>query len=225
MRTGIVVAAVAGAVAAPLVAQECETDRSSGHSGWHDQATALAALEDELAAILTDAGQAPLGSVVLRWSDGDEPEVERPMVSVPRAAEQSFAEAIRRSAPRVRGEHSEVRIDFGAPRPDLWPDRTERCDPELDNVAEAGGLLAQVMAGAIQREGKARPAGRVRLDFWVLVDWTGRVTAIEFREDQGTWNWLVPYLEAMGPALRYRPATLNGAARTAWVAQQFELEF
>ncbi|MDH3732224.1 MAG: hypothetical protein OEU54_01775 [Gemmatimonadota bacterium] len=221
----------AGALAAalwagPAAAQECAIERGPDHGSWHERARSLIAFEEELAGVLREAGQAPLGSIAIR-TGGDGPAgIERRMLTVPAEAEDAFSAVLARiiDAPTLASEET-LWIDFGAPRPELWPDRTEICGPELDNVAEAGALLAQVMAGAIQREGKARPAGRVRLDFWVLVDWTGRVSEIEFREDQGTWSWLVPYLEAMAPALRYRPATLNGAPRTTWVPQQFELEF
>jgi hypothetical protein len=85
--------------------------------------------------------------------------------------------------------------------------------------------VAWVVAGAIQRERKARPAGRVHIRLWVLVDWTGSVAAVELRDDAGQWGWLVPYLEAVGPVMRYRPATLNDAPQTRWFEQSFELDF
>ena len=148
------------------------------------------------------------------------------MLSVPPEGRDRFSAAldalldVRELAPG-----DELSLDLGQPHPELWTDRTERCTPELGNVAEVGALVAQVVMGAIAQENKARPAGRVRINLWTRVDWTGRVGSMELREAGGKWRWLAPYLQALAPAMRYRPATLNGVPQTTWMSQPFELEF
>jgi hypothetical protein len=214
-------------VPSAVLGQDCEVDRSAGHADWHEAQRALEGYREELARILTDAGQPALGSLVIRRGpDGGTIDVRRLSLAVPSEAEAVFTGVLDRlvASPELASSSS-ISLDFGAPPVDLRPDQTETCGAEMDNVAEAGGLLAQVVAGAIQREGKANPAGRVRFELSLLVDWTGRVSEIEFREDPRGWEWIVPYLEALAPALRYRPATLNGTPRTMWVPEQFELEF
>jgi hypothetical protein len=206
--------------------QDCEIDRSKGHADWHEAQRALDAYEEELAGVLMGAGQAALGSLIIRRDTEAGVDVRRLSLTVPSESEPAFSDLIDRmlSSPELQSMNP-ISLDFGAPPVELRPDQTETCAAEMDNVAEAGGLLAQVVAGAIQREGKANPAGRVRFELSLLVDWTGRVNEIEFREDPRGWQWIVPYLEALAPALRYRPATLNGTPRTMWVPEQFELEF
>lgn len=222
--------AVASPSASPAAGpggQECETFDAPGHDAWHVVQRHLYAFEDTTTALLAEAGRPPIGGVTIRSALGDgKISVELQGLQVSGAAADRFQrtlDALVVAADLAPGEA--VAIDLGQPRPDLWPDRTERCEAELDNVAEVGALVAQVVVGAIARERKVNPAGRIRIDLWTRVDWTGRVGEMEFRGDAGQWGWLVPYLEALAPVMRYRPATVNGVPQTTWISQPFELEF
>lgn len=222
--------AVASPSASPVAGpagQECETFDAAGHDAWHVLQRQLYAFEDTTAALLAEAGQPPIGGVTIRSALEDgKMSVEPRGFQMTRAVADRFQaalDALVAAADLAPGEA--LAIDLGQPRPELWPDRTERCEAELDNVAEVGALVAQVVVGAIARERKANPAGRIRIDLWTRVDWTGRVGEVELREDAGQWGWLVPYLEARAPVMRYRPATVNGVPQTTWISQPFELEF
>ncbi|MDX1396084.1 MAG: hypothetical protein R3195_17000 [Gemmatimonadota bacterium] len=226
-RLAMLAAAIVAGSALDIAAQECTTDDGPGHDDWHRRQRALETFEDSLKAILVDTGGSPVGGVAIRLDPATGERVVEPrMLSLPPEATGRFdgaVDALLAGAPLAPGD--EVLLDIGQPRSPTWPDRTERCEAELDNVAEVGGLVAQVVAGAIDQEGKARPAGRIRIDLWTRVEWTGRVGAMELREDAGQWTWLAPYLQALAPAMRYRPATLNGVPVTTWMSQPFELEF
>ncbi|MFV1986467.1 MAG: hypothetical protein ACC682_04260 [Gemmatimonadota bacterium] len=218
---------VLGGSPATVLGQECEIDDSPGHAYWHEGQLALQAFEDTVKGLLVEAGGSPVGGLSIRRDpDSGDVAVEPRMLTIPDAGRDRFSAALDvLLAANELESGDEITLDLGQPRPELWADRTERCEPELDNVAEIGGLVAQVVVGAIAQEGKARPAGRVRINLWTRVDWTGRVGAMELREDGGKWRWLAPYLQALAPAMRYRPATLNGVPRTTWMSQPFELEF
>jgi hypothetical protein len=209
-----------------VTAQECEVDDSDDHASWHTRQLALQKFEDELKALLIEGGASPFGGISIGRDSNGDLTVESRGLAVPPGLEDRFGAAMEELVATAGPEPGEgLSLDLGQPRPELWTDRTERCEAELDNVGEVGGLVAQVVAGALAQENKSRP-DRIRISLWTRVDWTGRVGAMELREEEGgQWAWLAPYLQALAPAMRYRPATLNGVPYTIWMPQPFELEF